>query len=77
MQLTGLVAFAKHLMFMNYILSQAYQSICDLLIVFSDHLSRNDNIHVRTLEYKSSLDEQLVLSNFVQHCVFSLKQDGE
>ncbi|KAM7358049.1 stromal antigen [Cochliomyia hominivorax] len=53
----------------------AYQSICDLLITFSDQLSRNENTNVRSLEYKSTLDEQLVLNNFVQHYVFSLKQE--
>ncbi|GBP12511.1 Cohesin subunit SA-2, partial [Eumeta japonica] len=55
----------------------AYQSICDLLITFSDQLSRSENTHVRNLEYKSTLDEQLVLNNFVQHYVFSLKQEGD
>lgn len=55
---------------------QAYQSICDLLITFSDQLSRSENTNLRSLEYKSTLDEQLVLNNFVQHYVFSLKQEG-
>ncbi|XP_023305203.2 cohesin subunit SA-1 isoform X2 [Lucilia cuprina] len=55
----------------------AYQSICDLLITFSDQLSRNENVNVRSLEYKSTLDEQLVLNNFVQHYVFSLKHEDE
>ncbi|XP_037933761.1 cohesin subunit SA-1-like [Teleopsis dalmanni] len=53
----------------------AYQSICDLLIVFSDQLCRHDMEPLRTLEYKSTLDEQLILNNFVQHYVFSLKQE--
>lgn len=60
----------------NYIL-KAYQSICDLLIIFSDQLSRNENPNVRSLEYKSTLDEQLILNNFVKHYVFTLKQDGK
>uniref|UniRef100_T1PK51 STAG domain protein n=1 Tax=Musca domestica TaxID=7370 RepID=T1PK51_MUSDO len=53
----------------------AYQSICDLLIIFSDQLARNENPNVRTLEYKSTLDEQLVLNNFVQHYVFTIRQE--
>uniref|UniRef100_A0A1A9X0J4 SCD domain-containing protein n=1 Tax=Glossina brevipalpis TaxID=37001 RepID=A0A1A9X0J4_9MUSC len=53
----------------------AYQSICDLLIIFSDQLTRNENPNVHTLQYKSTLDEQLVLNNFVQHYVFALRQE--
>lgn len=53
----------------------AYQSICDLLIVFSDQLSKNENENIRSLEYKSTLDEQLILNNFVQHYVFTIKQE--
>jgi len=54
---------------------QAYQSICDLLIIFSDKLGRSEIEHIRSLEYKSRMDEHLILDNFVQHYVFSLKQD--
>lgn len=53
----------------------AYQSVCDLLIIFSDQLSNNENEHIRILEYKSALDEQLILNNFVQHYVLSLKPE--
>ncbi|KAH8329283.1 hypothetical protein KR074_006906 [Drosophila pseudoananassae] len=53
----------------------AYQSICDLLIIFSEKLSRSEIEHIRGLVYKSRMDEHLILDNFVQHYVFSLKQD--
>ncbi|XP_017860100.1 PREDICTED: cohesin subunit SA-1 [Drosophila arizonae] len=52
----------------------AYQSICDLLIIYSDQLARSESEHIRSLEYKSRMDEHLILDNFVQHYVFSLKQ---
>lgn len=45
--------------------------------MFSDQLARNENHNVRSLEYKSTLDEQLVLNNFVQYYVFTLKQNGK
>lgn len=56
------------------ILWQAYQSICDLLIIYSDQLARSESEPIRSLEYKSRMDEHLILDNFVQHYVFSLKQ---
>ncbi|XP_030376965.1 cohesin subunit SA-1 [Scaptodrosophila lebanonensis] len=52
----------------------AYQSVCDLLIIFSDQLGRSEIEQIRSLEYKSRMDEHLILDNFVQHYVFSLKQ---
>lgn len=52
-------------------------SICDLLIIFSDQLSTNENSGVQKLEYRPSNDQQLILNDFVQQYVFTMQQEGK
>ncbi|KAG4065478.1 hypothetical protein HA402_009039 [Bradysia odoriphaga] len=52
----------------------AFNSICDLLITFSDQLS-TDNLALRDLEYVASASQQQVLNDFVQNNVFSTQQE--
>lgn len=51
---------------------QAFKSICDLLITFS-----NVNTALKKLQYVSTADQQAVLNNFVQQYVFSAPEKGE
>lgn len=55
----------------------AYLSVCDLLIMFSDQLSGNENSHVRTLIYICSSEQLEILNWFIQEFVFSLHQEGK
>lgn len=54
---------------------QAFNSICDLLITFSDQLS-TENPALKDLEYVASVNQQQVLNDFVQNNVFSTQQEG-
>lgn len=53
----------------------AYMSICDLLIIFSDQLATNENVGVQKLEYRPSVEQQLILNDFVQQIVFAPQQE--
>lgn len=52
-------------------------SICDLLIIFSDQLATNENVGVQKLEYRPSVEQQLILNDFVQQIVFAPQQEGK
>lgn len=54
---------------------EAYLSICDLLIMFSDQLSTNANEHVRILVFKPDEQQYSILNNFVQEHVFVVQQE--
>lgn len=55
---------------------QAFNSICDLLITFSEQLSL-DNGALKDLEYVASANQQQALNDFVQNNVFSTQQEGK
>lgn len=56
-------------------LLQAFKSICDLLIVFSDMLGSINPIY-KKLHYVSTAEQQAVLNGFVQHYVFAIQEEG-
>lgn len=54
----------------------AYTAICDLLIVFSDQLSTNQNSpQLKPLEYEANPNQVLMLNDFVQRHVFAIEQE--
>lgn len=54
---------------------QAFKSICDLLVIFSDMLGTINPIF-KKLHYVSTADQQAVLNGFVQHYVFLSQEEG-
>lgn len=59
----------------HYLLLQAFKSICDLLIIFSDQLGLVNPLFKR-LHYVSTSDQQSVLNGFVQQSVFAVQEEG-
>lgn len=57
------------------LLFQAFKSICDLLIQFSDQLS-TINPMFRKLHYISNAEQQAALNGFVQQAVFAIQEEG-
>lgn len=55
---------------------QAFKSICDLLITFSDQVG-STNVVLRKLHYISTASQQAVLNGFVQQYVFSAQEEGK
>lgn len=56
-------------------LFQAFKSICDLLIIFSEVLGSINPIY-KKLHYVSTAEQQAVLNGFVQHYVFATQEEG-
>lgn len=54
---------------------QAFKSICDLLVIFSDVLASINPIY-KKLHYISTAEQQAVLNGFVQHYVFATQEEG-
>lgn len=61
----------------RFFFSQAYKSICDLLVTFADQQLGNTNVALKELEYVPSEEQQHVLNDFVQKYVFTTQQEGK
>lgn len=53
---------------------QAFKSICDLLIIFSDVLGTTNPFY-KKLHYVSTAEQQAVLNGFVQQYVFATQEE--
>lgn len=55
---------------------EAYISICDLLVVFSDQLTSSNTTILNDLVFEPDKQMQLMLNDFIQTYVFIPEQDG-
>lgn len=53
----------------------AFKSICDLLIMFSDHIGSTNPV-LKKLHFVSTSEQQAILNLFVQQYVFSAQEEG-
>lgn len=62
--------------FLNLIyFSQAYISICDLLVICSSNLGKNSNRYVQMMEFRPTTEQTDLLINFIKTYVFSSRYD--